>query len=56
MPFFAIPERGKVRLTEALDRLIKLYTERNMPDKVKKWQAERAKYPAAQPPPPGEKK
>ena len=30
-----------------LDRLIELYTATNKPDEVKKWQAERAKYPAA---------
>jgi hypothetical protein len=32
---------------EALDRLIELYTAINQPDEAKKWQAERAKYPAA---------
>ena len=42
-----IPEQAKVRLPEALDRLIDLYTATNKPDEVKKWQAERAKYPAA---------
>ena len=41
-----IPEQGKVRLPEALDRLIELSTATNKPDEVKKWQAERAKYPA----------
>jgi eukaryotic-like serine/threonine-protein kinase len=46
-----IPEQGKIRLPEALDRLIELYTATNKPDDVKKWQAERAKYPAAAPPP-----
>jgi WD40 repeat protein len=34
-----------------LDRLIELYTATNHPDEVKKWQAERAKYPAAAPMP-----
>ena len=30
---------------EALDWLIQLYTETNKPEEVKKWQAEREKYP-----------
>ena len=51
----AIPAPAKVRLPEALDRLIELSTATNKPDDVKKWQAERAKYPEAAPPP-GEKK
>ncbi len=42
-----IPEQGKVRLHEALDRLIELYTVTDKPDEVQKWQAERAKYPPA---------
>ena len=41
-----IPPQGQTRLPEALDRLIDLYTATNKPDEVKKWQAERAKYPA----------
>jgi tetratricopeptide (TPR) repeat protein len=41
----AIPEQGKARLPEALDRLIEFYTATNKPDEVAKWQAERAKYP-----------
>src|SRR5262249_44320483 len=32
-----------------LDRLIELYTARNQPDEVKKWRAERTKYPKAAP-------
>ena len=36
-----------VRIPEALDRLISLYTATNKRDEVKKWQAERAKYPDA---------
>lgn len=48
-----IPPQGKVRLIEALDRLIELYSATNQPDEVKKWQAERANYPA---PPAREKK
>jgi hypothetical protein len=46
-----IPAQGKVRLPEALDRLIELYTATNKPDEVKKWQAERAKYKEIAPPP-----
>jgi tetratricopeptide (TPR) repeat protein len=38
---------GEYRIPEALDRLIELYTALNKPDEAKKWQAERAKYPAA---------
>ncbi len=41
----AIPPEGQVRLPEAFDRLIELYTATDKPDEVKKWQAERAKYP-----------
>jgi eukaryotic-like serine/threonine-protein kinase len=50
-----IPAQGQVRLREALDRLIELSTSTNKPDEVKKWQAERAKYPDV-PPPPRDKK
>ena len=39
-----IPEQGKVRLPEALDRLIDLYTVTDKPDEVTKWQVERATY------------
>jgi len=39
------PPQGQVRVSEALDRLIDLYTAINRPDEVTKWQAERAKYP-----------
>src|SRR5262249_34444993 len=46
-----IPPPGKISLTEALDRLIELYTATNQPDEVKKWQAERAKYPTDTPAP-----
>ena len=42
-----IPPDAGTRLPEALDRLIALYKATNKPDGVKKWQAERAKYPAA---------
>jgi serine/threonine-protein kinase len=46
-----IPPEGRVRLPEALDRLIDFYTVTNRPDEVKKWQAERARYPTAAPMP-----
>jgi len=44
-----IPAPAKIRLHEALDRLIELYTATNKPDEAKKWRAERAKYPNAAP-------
>jgi hypothetical protein len=40
---------GQILLREALDRVIELSTATNKPDEVKKWQAERAKYPKAGP-------
>lgn len=43
----SIPRAGMTRIPEALDRLIELYTATNKPEEVKKWKAERAKYPAA---------
>ena len=46
---------SRARLPEALDRLIELFTATNKPEDVKKWQAERGKYPEAAPVP-GEKK
>jgi eukaryotic-like serine/threonine-protein kinase len=46
-----IPSQAGTRLPDALDRLIELSTATNKPDDVKKWQAERAKYPDAAPPP-----
>ena len=39
-----IPAEGKLRLPEALDRLVQFYTESNKPDEVEKWKAERAKF------------
>jgi tetratricopeptide (TPR) repeat protein len=36
---------GELRIPEALDRLIELYTALDQPDEAKKWQAERANYP-----------
>jgi hypothetical protein len=47
----SIPRQGSTRITEALDRLIELYTATNKPDDVKKWQVERAKYPEVAPMP-----
>ncbi len=44
----SIPPAAITRIPEALDRLIELYTATNRPDDVKKWRAERAKYPASQ--------
>jgi len=44
-----IPPQGLVRLPEAIDRLIELSTATNKPDEVKKWRAERAKYPKVAP-------
>ena len=46
----AIPAFGLVRVSDAIDRLIELYTATNKPEDVKKWQAERAKYAPAKPP------
>jgi tetratricopeptide (TPR) repeat protein len=40
----AVPPQGKVLISEALDRLIELFTATNQADEVSKWQAERAKY------------
>jgi hypothetical protein len=44
-----IPPQGRIRLTEALDRLIQLYAATNKRDELKKWQTERAKYPEPKP-------
>ncbi len=46
-----IPVQGKVRVPEVLDRLIELYTTINKPEEVKKWRAERSKYPDVAPKP-----
>ncbi|MFN0018561.1 MAG: tetratricopeptide repeat protein [Pirellulaceae bacterium] len=50
-----IPSQGSTRIPEGIDRLIDLYTATNKLDEAKKWQAERAKYPAEQALPPPEK-
>lgn len=52
----SIPPQGVIRIPEALDRLIELYTATNKPDEVQKWQAERAKYPRDAKPQPKEPK
>ncbi len=44
-----IPELGKIRIPDALDRLIDLSVATNKLDDVKKWRAERAKYPQVAP-------
>jgi len=41
----AIPVPRRVRLTEAADRLIALYTATEKPEELKEWQSERAKNP-----------
>ena len=41
---------GELRIPEALDRLIELYTATNKPDEAKKWRTERAKYLNVAPP------
>jgi len=52
----AIPPESIIRIPDALDRLIELYTATNKPDEAKKWRAERAKYPEARKPVVPEKK
>jgi hypothetical protein len=42
-----IPPAGQPRLTEASDRLVKLYEEWGKPDKVAEWRARLAKPSAA---------
>jgi hypothetical protein len=51
----AIPPQGRIRLPEALDRLVELYTATDKPEEAAKWRAERAKYPDSAPPPPERK-
>jgi hypothetical protein len=47
----SIPKSGGAakRIPEALDALIELYTATGKPEEVKKWQAEREKYPEDKP-------
>ncbi len=46
-----VPPQVSTRIPDSLDRLVELFTATNKPDEVKKWQAERAKYPTAAPMP-----
>jgi hypothetical protein len=46
-----IPPQHITCIPEALDHLIELYTATDKPEEVKKWRAERAKYPTIAPPP-----
>jgi non-specific serine/threonine protein kinase/serine/threonine-protein kinase len=46
-----IPAQGKVRLTEALDRLVQLYVAWGKPDGADKWRAELEKLPKPPEPP-----
>ena len=41
----AVNPDSRLRLAEAADALVALYTATNKPDEVKKWRAERAKFP-----------
>jgi tetratricopeptide (TPR) repeat protein len=43
----AIPPQDRLRIPDAIDRLIDLYTATNRLDEAKKWRAERTKYPEA---------
>ena len=42
---------AQANLPDAADRLVELYEKLGKPDEVKKWRAERAKYPIVAPPP-----
>jgi hypothetical protein len=46
-----IPAQGKVRLTEALNRLVQLYEAWGKPDEARKWRAELEKLPKPPEPP-----
>jgi hypothetical protein len=52
----SIPPQGKVRIPEAIDRLVRLYDATGKQDDAAKWRKERARYPEKQAPPPPEKK
>jgi tetratricopeptide (TPR) repeat protein len=45
-----IPAADKVRVTEALDRLVRLYEATGKPDEAAKWRAERATYDSSRTP------
>jgi serine/threonine protein kinase/tetratricopeptide (TPR) repeat protein len=47
-----IPPTGRNNLPEAADRLVELYEKLGKPEEVKRWRAERAKYPPPAAPPP----
>jgi serine/threonine protein kinase len=47
-----IPPQGLVRLPEAADRLVELYTALGKPGEAARWRAERAEYPPPTAPPP----
>ncbi len=46
-----IPPPGRIRLPEAADRLIELYSAMHQAGALKQWQAERARYPEEKTPP-----
>ena len=46
-----MPPQARVCLPEAADWLTDLYAATDKPDELKKWRAERAKYPFVAPPP-----
>ena len=48
----SIPPQGSTIIPKSIDRLIELYTATKKPDEVKKWKAERWKYPKEVAPPP----
>jgi hypothetical protein len=43
------PSTNQHPYPKALNRLVELYTATNKPEEVKKWQAERTKYPSVAP-------
>jgi tetratricopeptide (TPR) repeat protein len=47
----SIPEQTKIRLNEAVDRLVQLYEATGKKDEAAKWRLERAKYPEGAPKP-----
>jgi eukaryotic-like serine/threonine-protein kinase len=51
-----IPPAIRSLLPDAVDRIIEFYTATNKPDELRKWRAERAKYPPQQAPAPREKR
>ncbi len=51
-----IPPQGRVRVVEALDRLIELAEATYQPNEAKRWKDEKAKLPGASTPQPGPEK